>query len=206
VALVATNPQILAVKPELGIKSFKAFIDLLKSKPGALSFGSSGVGGTSHLAMEQLLSMSETKMLHVPYKAGNDALQGLLSGQIQAAFVDAASAVPLINAGRLVALGTSGKTRVPGLPDVAPIREEGLPEFESATVFAIFVPKGTPASVVSTLNRTVNKVLQEPATRESLRNNAYDAGGGTPDDLARLVQDESARWGGLIKARGIKPE
>ncbi len=206
IALAATNQQVLALNPAVGVKDIPAFLELLRASPNKLAFGSSGVGGSSHLAMEQFLSMTKTEMLHVPYKGGSDVLQALLGNQVQAAFVDASTAVPVARAGKIIALGGSGSEPVIGMQSIRPIKDLGVPDFQSYTEFALFAPAGTPPEVIAKLNRVLNQATQSDAFRKLMVDNGFSPGGGAPAELDSLIQAESRRWGELIRSRGIKAD
>ena len=206
VGLVATNQQVLTISSSLGVNNLKSFIDYLKKEPGKVAFGSAGVGGTSHLAMEQLMSMSGTSMLHVPYKGGSDSLQALLGNQIQAVFVDVSSAIPVLDSGRVVGLGTSSKEPVPALKSIKPINQLGLPDFDSYTSFGLFAPAKTPQPVIDKLNHALNVALKADSLKSLLLRNGYKPGGGSSQDLSKMMKTESQHWGELIEQRNIKLE
>lgn len=204
IGFVAANQQVLAAHPSLGVKDLKSFLELLRSNPNKLAFGSSGVGGSSHLAMEQFLAMTKTEMLHVPYKGGSEALQSLLGNQVQVAFVDAGSALPVVRAGKIVALGGSGTEPVIGMDSIRPIRDLGVPEFQSHTEFALFAPAGTPQPAIEKLNQALNQAIQSESFKTQLIDSGFKPGGGTPAELIESIKSESDRWGAVIRSRGIQ--
>lgn len=206
VGFVASNQQILVVNPAMPVKTLKEFVDYARAHPGDVTFGSSGKGGSSHLAMELLMSMTDTRMLHVPYKGGASSLQSVLANETNANFSDVTTIVPLVKGGQLRALGSSGTRRAPGLPDVPTIAEAGVPGFQSQTAFALFVPTGTPPEHIARLNTALNESLADPALAGKLKGLGFELNPGTPKALSAYVVSESEKWGKLIKARGIKFE
>ena len=206
IVFVASNQQVLCVNPSLGVRDLKSFLDHLKANPNKVTFESSGNGGSSHLAMEMLMDFSKTKMLHVPYKGGGPALQSLVANETSAGFVDMSIAIPLLRAGKLIALGVSGKNRSPSLRDVPTLDESGVTGFESETSVGIFAPKGIQADKVQRINAIANRWLKDPETVTKLQDMGIEARGGTPAEFADYTRSESEKWRGIITARGIKIE
>lgn len=206
VGFIASNQQILVVHPNVPVNSLDEFIDYARKNPGKLNFASSGKGGSSHLAMELLMSMAGVELTHVPYKGGAPALQSVLSNETDTAFVDVTTVVPLIEGKNVRALGSSGTQRAPGLPNVPTIDEAGLSGFASQTSFGLFVPKGTPVAVVGQLNELINSSIQDAETAAKLRNLGYEMNPGTPEDFSSYVNQESEKWGRLIRQRNIRIE
>ena len=206
VAWTALNAQVLSVHPSLQVKNLAELVALAKSEPGKLNFSTAGVGSTSHLATELLMSMAGIKLTHVPYKGGDPSLQALLAGETKMSFVDLSIAGAHAAAGRLRPLAVSTTTRAELMPDLPTLAEAGLPGFESMTTFAMFVPAGTPPDVIARLNREVNKALATPEVKKWLLGQGVAGVGGTPGDLARHRATDSAKWGKVIKDQGIKFE
>ena len=206
VAWTALNAQVLSVHPSLPVKTYAEFVALAKAKPGEINFSTAGVGATSHLATELLMSMAGIKLTHVPYKGGDPSLQALLAGETKMSFVDLSIAGTHAAAGRLRPLAVSTTKRAELLPDLPTLAEAGLPGFESMTTFAMFVPAGTPPEVIARLNREVNKALATPEVKKWLLGQGVAGVGGTPEDLAKHQAVDSAKWGKVIKEQGIKFE
>ncbi|HTK02452.1 MAG TPA: tripartite tricarboxylate transporter substrate binding protein [Bordetella sp.] len=204
IGMIGANQQVLCVRPDEPYKTLSDLVAAAKAKPGAISYASSGVGGSSHLATELLMAMTDIDMLHVPYRGGAPAVQGILGGQTQVGFVDISVAEPLIRSGKLRALGTSGSQRAELLPDLPTLSETGAPGFESLTTFGLFVPAGTPAEIVKKLNGVMNAVLQDPQTRKQLAAQGFELNGGLPDAYRSYAMTESKKWGTLIEQRNIK--
>ncbi|OZI59498.1 Bug family tripartite tricarboxylate transporter substrate binding protein [Bordetella genomosp. 11] len=204
IGMIGANQQVLCVRPDEPYKTLSDLVAAAKARPGAISYASSGVGGSSHLATELLMAMTNIDMLHVPYRGGAPAVQGILGGQTQVGFVDISVAEPLIRAGKLRALGTSGTRRADLLPDVPTLSEAGAPGFESLTTFGLFAPAGMPAELVRKLNGVLNDVLRDPQTRAQLAAQGFELNGGAPEAYRTYAKTESRKWGTLIEQRGIK--
>ena len=206
VAWAALNAQILSVHPSVPAKTFAELIALAKAKPGELNFSTAGVGSTSHLATELLMSMAGIRMTHVPYKGGDPSLQALLAGETKMSFVDVSSARAHAEAGRLRPLATSTTRRSAVMPALPTIAEAGLPGFESMTSFAMFAPAGTPPEVIARLNREVAKALATAEVKQWMLGQGIEGVGGPPEDLTAHQRADSAKWGRVIKEQGIKFE
>jgi tripartite-type tricarboxylate transporter receptor subunit TctC len=206
VAWTALNAQVLSVHPSLPAQNYAEFVALAKAKPGEINFSTAGVGATSHLATELLMSMAGIKLTHVPYKGGDPSLQALLAGETKMSFVDLSIAGAHAAGGRLRPLAVSTTKRAELMPDLPTLAEAGLPGFESMTTFAMFLPAGTPPEVIARLNREVNKALATPEVKKWLLGQGVAGVGGTPEDLAKHQAADSAKWGKVIKEQGIKFE
>lgn len=203
IGLIGSNQQVLCVLPDAPYKTLADLVSAAKAKPGSISFASSGVGGSSHLAMELLMAQTNIKMLHVPYKGGTPALQGILGQQTQVGFVDISVAAPLVRGGKLRALGTSGTARAALLPEVPTLAEVGVPGFESTTSYGLFVPAHTPAAIVQKLNTVLNDALHDPDLSKQLNEQGFDLSGGPASDYQPYAIAESKKWGDLIQRRHI---
>jgi len=203
VGMIGANQQVLCVHPDVPARSLADLVARAKERPGAITYASSGMGGSSHLATELLMSLTGIDMLHVPYRGGAPAVQAILGGQTQVGFVDISVAEPLIRAGKLRALGTSGAARAPLLPDTPTLAEAGAPGFESLTTFGLFVPAGTPQDVVGQLNAVLNEVLADPKTSGQLAAQGYELTAGPPAAYVDYAREETGKWGRLIEQRNI---
>jgi tripartite-type tricarboxylate transporter receptor subunit TctC len=200
------NAQILSVHPGVPVKSYAELVAMAKAKPGEINFSTAGVGATSHLATELLMSMAGIRMTHVPYKGGDPSLQALLAGETKTSFVDISSAVPHVNAGKLRALATSTPQRISVMPDLPTIAEAGLAGFESVTAFGMWAPAGTPQAIVDRVAREIDRALATEDVKKLLRIQGMEPVGGPPSRLAEFQKADSAKWGRIIKERGIKFE
>ena len=199
VTLVALLPTILVVPPSLPVKTVGELIALARSRPGQLNYSSSGIGSANFLAAELFKSETGVDVVHVPYQGGGQAVTALLSGQAQMLFVTIPPALQHVKAGRLRALAVTGSKRVATLPDVPSISEAGLPGLEVYLWVGTLAPAGTPAPIIAKLNREIVRVLQDPEVRERISNLGAEIVGGGPEQLARYIKAEIARWRKTIK-------
>lgn len=203
VALVSATPNLIVAHPSLQASNLRELIALAKAQPGKIAFGSSGPATSTHLSGELFQAMADVKLLHVPYKGGAQALNDLRAGQIPLMF-DTMSAVQSVKAGKLKALAVTSDRRSALLPDVPTVAEAGLPGYRTSSWNGIMVPAGTPPDVVAKLNAEINKALSSPEVQKSLAADGSETRGGTPEEFARFIADETQRWGKLIKDAGIK--
>ena len=204
IILVAGVPNVLEVNPTLPINSVQELIAYAKANPGKLNFASSGNGTSIHLSGELFKVMTGVQMTHVPYKGSAPAIQDLLSGQVQLMFDNLPPSLPQIKAGRLRALAVTSATRAPALPDVPTVAESGLPGFEASSWFGLLAPAGTPPAIIAKINAEVATWLASPEGKEKLASIGANAAGGSPDDFARHIQAETAKWAKVVKESGAK--
>lgn len=205
VGTVGTSQHVLTVSPSLPVNNVKELLDYIRARPAnELSFGSAGTGSTFHMAAELFKSVSGTQMLHVPYKGGGPAMVDTISGQVQMSFPVLSAAKPQVDGKKLKALGVTGTTRSPLLPDVPTIAESGLPGYAFTTWFVISAPAGTPQAVVDTLNVRLAQALQSPELSERMRREGFDPLVSTPAETDAMVKGEIARWAGIVKDAGIE--
>ncbi len=206
VVLVAESAGVLVVHPSVPVKSVREFVALAKAKPGALAYGSAGHGSAIHMAAELFMYMTQTKLTHVPYRGSAPAMTDLVGGQVQVMFENIASGLPFIKAGRIRALGVTSLRRNPGLPDVPPIAELGVPGYEAAPYYTISVAAAVPAAIVRKLNADLDKVLRMPDVQARWSELGVTPIGGTLEDAMRKNQVETERWTKVIKAAGIRAD
>jgi len=206
VAMLVLNPQVLIVHPSLTAKNVKEFVALAKAKPGQINFASAGSGTATHLGIELLKLTAGIDVAHVPYKGGAPALTDVIAGQVQALFVSIPSVLPHVQAGRVRALAVSTLKRSASAPDVPTVAESGYPGFEYSNWNALFAPAKTPATLVKKMNAIVAKILSEPDVSKKLSAQGADPAPGTPEDLARYMKADDARWKKVIRSAGLKPE
>jgi tripartite-type tricarboxylate transporter receptor subunit TctC len=206
VARVASTIYALVVHPAVEAKSVKDLLVLAKSRPGKVTFASTGIGGPPHLAGELLKTMTGVEMTHVPYKGTGPALTDLVGGQVTMMFSDAIAAAPHINAGRLRGLAVSSPRRFALLPNLPPVAEAGVPGYSAVGWTALLAPAGTPRPIVGKLNAEVVRVLPLPEVRERLAGDGSEFGKNTPEELAAFIKEEIVKWGKVIKASGARAE
>ena len=196
--------HILAVNPSLPIKSVRDLIDYAKSNPGKLTYGSSGSGSSQHVGMEMFKLMTGTKMVHVPFKAIQQATTEVIAGRVDMTFDNLASMGPHVKAGRVRALGVTSLKRSPAWPDLPTISEAGVPGFEVTTWSGVIVPAGVPKAIVTRLNAEINKVLVSPLATGTLGGTGYELVGGTPEQFSAHVKKEIVKWADVVKRSGAK--
>ena len=203
ITLMANGPYILVVHPSLPVKSVKEFVALARKRPGQIAYASSGNGSGGHLAAALLGSMTGIKMLHVPYKGGGPALVDLLAGNVQMLFSTYAAGKGHIQSGRIRALAVSTAKRPSIIPDLPTVAEAGVPGYDSGVWYAMLAPAGTPRDIVDRLNREIGAVLKQPDYAKMLFNGAIDPVGSTPEELARHMNAEIAKYAKVIKEAGV---
>src|SRR3954453_1548382 len=206
IALLATGALGVYINPQVPAKNMREFITLVKSQPGKLYYSSPGNGGPQHLAMELLKLETGMEIVHVPYKGAAGAISDLVGGHVQAMVSALQTVAPHVQNGRLRMLAVMSAKRAEAFPDVPTLKEQGLPDLEVETWYAMFAPAGTPAPIVERLNREMNELLKESDVRDVLARQGLDPAGGTPEVLGKRVQRELANWTRVVKAAGIKAD
>jgi len=206
VASLLNSELVMVVHPSVPVNTVKEFIALAKSKPGALNYASSGVGSNYHMAGELFKNLTGTDILHVPYKGSSGARNDIISGQIEMMFDSVPSMAPIIQAGRVKALGTTGKVRSAILPDVPTLSEAGVPGYEATIWIGVMAPAGTPQPIVTLLSTEINKILGRADVRAAWKKQGANTMVMTPEQFGTYVQSEIDKWAKVIQANGIKPE
>jgi tripartite-type tricarboxylate transporter receptor subunit TctC len=206
ITIIASTSQLLVTNPSLPIKNVRELIALCKARPGEVNYGSSGAGGSLHLAMELFKSMAGIDIVHVPYKGGPPAATDLMAGQIALLFFNTPAALPYIKSGRLRALGVSTAKRSSLLPDVAPIAESGVPGFDTDVWFGLVAPAGTPQDVIVKTQRDVAAVAARPEVRKQLLDLGAEPVVNTPEAFAARIRKESALWANVVQTAKISFE
>jgi tripartite-type tricarboxylate transporter receptor subunit TctC len=200
---VAVSPIFLCVSPQLGVRDIAGLVAKAKAEPGKLSYGSSGAGSSAHLATELFLRQAGIEIQNVTYRGGAPAVQALITNEVQVAFVDAVTALPLMAANQVVAVGISSLERNNLAPAVPTIAESGFPGFEATTDWAVLGPPGLPAPIVQRLAAAQQAAMRNPEVIERLRANAIIPAHGTPEEWPAYLAAESAKWGEVIRSRNI---
>jgi tripartite-type tricarboxylate transporter receptor subunit TctC len=204
VSLAGRQPNILVVHPSLPVKSVKELLALARAKPGALSFGSGGIGSSSHLAAELLKYIAKLDVVHVPYKGMGPALIDLVSGQTQFCMATLASALPHVRNQRLRPLAVSTGKRVAVVPEVMTMKEAGVKDFEYSTWYGVLVPAGTPQNIVSRLNAELVKALASRDVAERFGAQGVEPAPTTAQEFKTFLHSEAKRWAPVIRASGMK--
>ena len=206
VATFSSTEQLLVLHPSVPADNLQQFIALAKSKPGTLNYASSGIGGPPHLGAELFGNMTGVKIQHVPYKGISQATTDLVAGQVQLAFQSPVSAIQFVQSGKLKALAVSGDKRLSALPDVPTFAQAGLTGFDVRFWFGVFAPAGTPKEIIDKLSTEIIKILAMPDIKTYLHGQGLDPFVSTPDQMAVLLKEESAKYEKLIKSNNIKAE
>ncbi len=195
-----TFSNILVVRTESNIKSLQDYVALGKDKNVFVTFGSSGNGSTGHLAGELLKARTGMKAEHINYKGGGPAMTDLLGGNITAIFASTPTAVPLIQGGKLRPIAVTSPKRIPGLPNVPTVAEQGYPGYQALNWYAFIAPPKVPPAIIDKLNQAITTTLKDPATVERLRQVDLDASPSSPQELLTFVKLENDKWAKIIKS------
>lgn len=206
VTLVAAPPYMLLVHSSVPAASTREFIAYLKARPGQLNFASSGVGSASHLSAELFMGLSGTKMTHVPYKGIGQAVTDLVSGQVQVLFGPPPAVLKQVQAGALKALAVTGPQRSVLWPEIPTVAESGVPGYDAVGWYGLLAPAKTPREVVLRIAAEVARSLQAPAVAERLSAVGATPAAGSPDDFARFLEADTAKWANLMTKAGITPQ
>jgi len=206
VAPVGINPMLLVVRPDLPAKDIAGLLSLARARPGKLNGASAGAGGATHLALELFKAMGRLDIVHVPYKGGGPAMADLMAGQVDLYFGGLSTALPHARAGKMRALGQTALERSAAAPDIPTISESGLPGYEAAISYGVFLPAGTPKALVDRLHAAVDATVRSPDVARKFVELGADPQFGTPAEFAAYVADDLAKWARLAKGAGLKAE
>jgi len=206
IAQIASVPFLLLARESLPVRDVSGLLALARERPGQLTYASSGVGSSPHLAGEMLASLSSTRMIHVPYKGGGPAITDLLGGQVDLLFATVVQGLPHVKAGKLRALGVGGPVRAPQLPEVPTIAESGVPGFDITNWFGVLAPAGTPAPILERLNRDIVQQLGTAEMKERLTAEGADPWGSSAAEFARLIESDIRKYTQIVRAAGIRAQ
>jgi tripartite-type tricarboxylate transporter receptor subunit TctC len=206
VGQLATLPSLVVVNPSVPAKNIEELVALARSKPGQLTYSSSGTGSTSHMSAALLASMTGTTLTHVPYKGAAAALNDVIGGQVQITIDTAISAVPQVKNGKLRALAVTSAKRSPTLPDLPTVAESGVPGYDFAAWYALLAPAGTPPAVIERINQEVRKAGALADVKDKLGALGAEATVSSPAELDRLLRAETARWAKVVKEQNIRAD
>lgn len=207
VVLVAHNPLLAVTHPSLGVRTIKELVALAKRRPGDLNFATGGQGSSPHMSVELLKSMTGIKMEAIHYKGDGAAIGELLGGQVPIMFASIAGLLPHARAGKLRGIAITGARRSAIAPEFPTIQEElGLKGYEVVTWFGILTTAGTPAEIVSRLNKEIIQSLSVPAVREQIGKLGMEIVGNTPEQYAAFLREENVKWGRMVKSLGLKAQ
>jgi tripartite-type tricarboxylate transporter receptor subunit TctC len=206
ITLLGTAPVVLDVRPGFPAKTVQELIAYARANPGKISFASQGNGSTSHLTAMLFQKLTGTQMVHIPYRGTTPALQDIMGETVDLFFDNIGSSLSLYQGGKLRILAVCGDERAPSLSDVPTVREAGVPEFVSVTWFALMAPRNTPDAVIAKLNSAVTESLKEPDIQALFAKLGVQPAPMTVQATAKFIDEERARWGGIIKSANITIE
>jgi tripartite-type tricarboxylate transporter receptor subunit TctC len=206
IGLISVAPTILVVNPAFSAQSLKDVVALAKAKPGTIDYGSAGVGTVGHITGELLCTLTDIKLVHVPYKGTGPALTDLLGNHISMMFTPIPMAIGHVHSGALRALAVTSAKRSELAPEIPTAAEAGLPELEAELRFGLVAPAGTPRPIIERLNKALNAVLTDPIVRQQLATEGATPLPGTPEDYAATIDREETKWSKVVKASGAKIE
>jgi tripartite-type tricarboxylate transporter receptor subunit TctC len=203
VALVSLVPNILVVTPSLPVKTMADVIAYAKAQPAGIDIASSGNGTLQHLSLELFRFMTGVKVNHVPYRGGGPAVNDVIAGQVKFYFANGSAVVGMIQSGQLKAIAHTGKGRLKSLPDIPPMSDT-LPGFEAFEWNGVFVPHGTPQTIVTALNGAINQAMVSPEVKDRFDNLNIESRPTTPEEFKAFIKDQMQRWGKVVKEANIK--
>jgi tripartite-type tricarboxylate transporter receptor subunit TctC len=204
IAEVVTNTTVLVVNPKMAIKSAKELVALAKERPGATTFGSTGVGSTTHLAQVLLADAAGVSFLHVPYRGAAPMLTDLLGGQVQVVAADLTVLMAQIQVGTVVPIGAAADQRNRMIPELPTLAEQGYPNTDASNWYALLAPAKIPPAIIKKLNEALNAALQDPEVRDKIVRSGAVPVGGKPEALAAFMRSEYDKWGRVVREHGIK--
>ena len=204
VIVFASFANVLVLNPGVKANSVKELIALARAQPGKLTCASSGSGSTIHMSCEMFKHMLGLDITHIPYKGSGPAVTDLMGGQVDMMFDNIPSAISHIRSGKLRALATTGPKRAVALPELPTIIDSGVPGYESTAWFGLAMPAGTPKEIIARMNAEGQKAAKAPEFIKRMVDLGYEIVGGTPEQMAAMIQDEIRRWGPIVKASGAK--
>jgi tripartite-type tricarboxylate transporter receptor subunit TctC len=206
IALIAKMPHLLIATQALAVSNMRELLELAKSQPGKLTYSSAGNGSTFHMAGELFKYLSNTSVVHVPYRGGGPALTDAVSGQVDISFPSLVAALPFVKTGRVKALAITSSSRSALLPEVPTIAEAGLPGYEFTSWFMLLAPAGTPRDIVMKINQAVTETMTSPELAERFAKEGTEIVTGSPEQARTFLNAELTQWSRIIKERGIKSD
>jgi tripartite-type tricarboxylate transporter receptor subunit TctC len=206
VAMAATHGNLVLVHPSLPVKSIKDLIAIARARPGQLNYGSGGIGTSPHLAAELFKVMTQTDLVHVPYKGGNQSVTGLLSGEVAVMFASIPSVLQHARSGRLRPLAITSAARSVVAPQLPTVAEAGVPGYQVDIWLGLFVPAGTPRDVITRLNAGIIKALNAPEVRERLEPEGFEASTMTPEEFGKHIRAELPVWARVVQAAKLRAD
>jgi tripartite-type tricarboxylate transporter receptor subunit TctC len=207
ISKVTSSPLVIAVNPDVGIRSVKELIAQARQEPGKFNYATSGNGSAPHLGAALFCQVAGVKMVHIPFRGGGPAIQSVIAGDTQITFGTPPSVLPMVQAGRLRGLAVSARERTPLVPDLPGMQEAGLPEYAIEFWYGFFVPAGTPENIVKTLFDATTTAMQQPSVKAALaREGTEVALSASPEQFATFLTEDAKFWVKLVKDAGVKSD
>jgi tripartite-type tricarboxylate transporter receptor subunit TctC len=206
ITLAAAANNVLVINPAVAAKTLPEFIALAKARPGQLTYGTPGIGTSPHMSMELFKSLAGVDLQHIPYRGTAPAMTDVISGQITAMFSNALTAKPQIESGAIRGLGVSGRKRSEALPDIPPIAEVGVPDYEATQWYGLVAPAGTPPEIITRLHAEATQALKTQEMKDKLAGDGAEPVGTTPAEFAAHIKAELAKWTSVARAAKIEPQ
>ncbi|GAB3495921.1 tripartite tricarboxylate transporter substrate binding protein [Curvibacter fontanus] len=205
ISKLVDSAYVLVINPaKVPANNVKEFIALSKAQPDTLRYASSGNGSTQHLMGSLFISMTDAKLQHIPYRGSNLAMTDLIGGVVESSFAGVTNALPHLASGKLKALAVTTATRAPQMPDVPTLQEAGVPGYDASNWLALLGPAGMPKEIVQRLNNEIAKLMAQPDTQKALFDAGVQVSLSTPEGLTQLMQDETVKWGKIVKDAGVR--
>ena len=206
ISMACIFANVFVVQPGLGVKTLADYVKLAKAKPKTVTYASSGVGGAGHLAGELLAIVAKVQLVHVPYKGGGPAMRGFLSKEVDSFVATPVSSIKQIEAGKAVAIATTGSKRAELMPDVPTVAEQGYPGYEALNWYGFLGPAGLPKPIVERLHGEIAKALANPEVVAAMKKTGVEPQSSRPEEFAAYIKKEYETWGKVIKQAGIKAQ
>jgi tripartite-type tricarboxylate transporter receptor subunit TctC len=206
ITLAAAAPNVLVINPKVPAQSVAELIALAKQKPGQLTYGTPGIGTSPHMSMELFKSLADVDLRHIPYRGTAPAMTDVISGQITAMFSNALTAKPQIESGAVRALGVSSRSRSQSMPNVPPIAQAGVPNYEATQWYGLVAPAGTPADIVARLHAEATQALKTQDMKDKLASDGAEPVGTTPAEFAAHIKSELQKWANVARVAKIEPQ
>jgi tripartite-type tricarboxylate transporter receptor subunit TctC len=206
VTTILWQPYLLSVHPSLPVKSVKELISLARARPGAIDYGSGGIGNATHIAGERFASMAGVKLNHVPYRGVGPSITALLAGEVQVLYASSVAVQPYIKGGRMRVLAVTGERRIAQMPEVPTVSEAGVPGYIEGNWQAVLVPARTPRAIIDRLNQELVRIIKTPEVAAQIRQVGADVIANSPNETATLIRTDLKKYGDVIKKLDIKIE
>jgi tripartite-type tricarboxylate transporter receptor subunit TctC len=206
VTTILWQPYLLSVHPSLPVKSVKELIGLARTRPGAIDYGSGGVGNATHIAGERFASMAGIKLNHVPYRGVGPSITALLQGEVQVLYASSVAVQPYIKSGRMRVLAVTGEKRIAQMPDVPTVSEAGVPGYIEGNWQAVLVPAKTPRTIINRLNQELVRIIRTPEIAAQIRQVGADVIANSPDETGALIRTDLKKYAEVIRKLDIKVE